>query len=280
MKPPVFDYQRVDGAEAVVEALARHGEDARVLAGGQSLMAILNMRLAQPALLLDLSRAAALATATVEAGHLVVGPALTQAALEWRAGLADELPLLALAFPHISHFPIRNRGTVCGSIAHADPSAELALCLLALEGEVRLQSAAGTRRVAAADFFTGLLSTARRPDELLRDARFPLARPGQGFGFQELSRRHGDFAICAVAVVAEATRLRVAVGGVADRPVAVDWPALEGSALDDALNDLAWDLGPRDEPGVSAATRRQLVRALGARAVAQAQADRLARTLP
>jgi len=270
MKPAAFDYQRADSAAQARELLARHGEDARILAGGQSLMAVLNMRLAQPQLLIDISRSASMAEIEVRDACLQIGAAATQASVEWRAGLAQELPLLALAFPHISHFQIRNRGTVCGSIAHADPSAELSLCLLALKGEVLLSSARKQRRLAAQDFFTGMLSTARASDELLEAVRFPLARPGQGFGFTEFSRRHGDFAICAVAVVADAAGLRVAVGGVADRPVARDLPPLEGSALDDALNAFAWDLDARDDPQISAATRRHLVRRLGRQAFAQA----------
>jgi len=281
MKPAAFDYVRADTAEQAVALLAAHAargdradQGPRILAGGQSLMAVLNMRLAQPSLLIDISRSAELATMRVQDGALQVGAAVTQAALEARPGLGAELPLLALAFPHISHFPIRNRGTVCGSLAHADPSAELPLVLLALNGEVILRSTRGTRRLPAARFFTGLLSTARAPDELLQAACFPLAQPGQGFGFEEFSVRHGDFAVCAVAAVASATSLRVAVGGVADRPLAQDWPLLQGAALDAALNYLAWQLDPPDDAHLSAATRRHLVRRLGRRAVAQALAQR------
>ena len=275
MKPAAFDYLRADQAELAVAALARHGEDARILAGGQSLMAVLNMRLASPALLIDISRSRPMAAVEVANGQLRIGAAATQASVHGRPGLATELPLLALAFPHISHFQIRNRGTVAGSIAHADPSAELPLCLLALEGEVVLRRARGRRVVRAVDFFTGMLLTARAPDELLEEVRFPLAKSGTGFGFEEFSMRHGDFAVCAVAVVADGQRLRIAVGGVADRPTARDFPLLQGSALDDALNELAWSLQARDEPQASAQLRRQLVRTLGRRAVQQALANRI-----
>jgi 2-furoyl-CoA dehydrogenase FAD binding subunit len=275
MKPAAFDYLRADQAELAVAALARHGEEARILAGGQSLMAVLNMRLASPALLIDISRSRPMAAVEVANGQLRIGAAATQACVQGRPGLATELPLLALAFPHISHFQIRNRGTVVGSIAHADPSAELPLCLLALEGEVVLRRARGRRVVKAADFFTGMLLTARAPDELLEEVRFPLAKSGTGFGFEEFSMRHGDFAVCAVAVVADGQRLRIAIGGVADRPTARDFPLLQGSALDDALNELAWSLQARDEPQASAQLRRQLVRTLGRRAVQQALANRI-----
>lgn len=274
MKPAAFDYQRADTAETAVAALNELGEDARILAGGQSLMAVLNMRLAQPQRLVDISRSASLAEVRIDDHWLHIGAAATQASIERRPRLAHELPLLALALPHISHFQIRNRGTVVGSIAHADPSAELPLCLLALEGEVVLRSAKRRRVVKAAEFFTGMLMTARTPAELLEAVRFPLAARGTGYGFEEFSIRHGDFAICAVAAVADAHRVRIAVGGVADRPVARDFPVLAGSALDDALNELAWSLDARDEPQASAALRRQLVRRLGRLATDQALQSR------
>lgn len=279
MKPAAFDYQRIASANEACVVLAQMGDDARILAGGQSLMAVLNMRLAQPQRLLDISRCAPLQQLRAEAGALRVGAAVTQAALEWRPGLAQELPLLRLAFPHISHFQVRNRGTVVGSIAHADPAAELPLCLLALQGDVLLKSAGASRRVAAEDFFNGMLLTARRADELVEAVRFPLARSGQGFGFDEFSVRHGDFAVCAVAAVADDQRLRIAVGGVADRPVARNFPLLQGDALADALNDFAWQLQARDEPQASAALRRQLVRQLGRRVAEQALADRTDRSI-
>lgn len=263
MKPAAFDYVRADTAQAAAELLQQHGESARILAGGQSLMAVLNMRLAQPTLLIDISRSTELSTITVAGGSVRVGAAVTQAQLQAHP---DVPPLLALAFPHISHFPIRNRGTVCGSIAHADPSAELPLCLLALRGSVHLRSARGRRELPADQFFTGLLSTARRADELIEAVSFPCALPTESFGFAEHSRRHGDFALCAVAMVAGARGLRVAVGGLGDRPQAIDLPALDGSALDDAINELAWSLDVRDDPHTSASTRRHLLRHLARQA--------------
>ena len=263
MKPAAFDYVRADSAQAAAELLQQHGEAARILAGGQSLMAVLNMRLAQPALLIDISRSAELSTITVTNGSVRVGAAVTQAQLQAHP---DVPPLLALAFPHISHFPIRNRGTVCGSIAHADPSAELPLCLVALRGTVHLRSARGRRDVLANDFFTGLLITARRADELIEEVSFPRPSPDQRFGFAEHARRHGDFALCAVAAIASPGGLRLAVGGLSDRPQAIDLPTLDGPSLEDAVNELAWSLDVRDDPHTSAATRRHLLRHLARQA--------------
>ena len=263
MKPAGFDYLRADSAEEAVTALAQYGETARVLAGGQSLMAILNMRLAQPEVLVDIHRAADLAGIAVRAGRVHVQAAVTQAALERYPDLAHLLPMVAQALPHVGHFQTRNRGTVCGSIAHADPSAELPLCLATLGGEVMLRSRRGRRTVAAQDFFTGMLQTARRADELVEEVRFPVAAPVERHGFTELSLRHGDFAIVALAAVVGDAGIRVGVGGVADRPRVARWPRIAGAALDEALNQLAWDLDAQDDVHATAVYRRHLVRTLG-----------------
>jgi 2-furoyl-CoA dehydrogenase FAD binding subunit len=271
MKPAPFDYLRPETQDEALAALAEAGDEARLLAGGQSLMAMLNLRLVQPALLIDISGLAALGGFGRDGDVFSVGASVTQAALERHPGLADEVPLLAMALPWIGHYQTRNRGTVCGSIAHADPSAELPLVLTALGGEVLLRSARGRRRLAAADFFSGMLTTARQPDEMVEAVRFPCRRPGDGFAFREMAMRHGDFALCAVAAVASARGLRLAVGGVADRPLARDWPLLEGGALEDALNDFAWALGAGDDAHASARYRRSLVRTLGRAALEEAR---------
>jgi 2-furoyl-CoA dehydrogenase FAD binding subunit len=265
MKPAAFDYIRVDSADEAVALLTEYGDDASILAGGQSLMPMLNMRLSQPRVVIDISRAQDLAPVRVESGALEVGAAATQAAVEQRAQLADEVPLLAQALPHLGHFQTRNRGTVCGSIAHADPSAELPLCLSALGGEVRLRSRLRGRTVPADQFFLGPLSTAREPTELIEAVRFPAAVPGTRYGFVEVSMRHGDFAIVALASAVNRTQTVLAVGGVADRPQVQRWPRLADSEVEDALDQLASDLGARDDQHASAAYRRHLVRTLGRR---------------
>jgi 2-furoyl-CoA dehydrogenase FAD binding subunit len=263
VKPAPFDYVRADSADEAVAVLAEQGDDARVLAGGQSLMAMLNMRLAQPGALVDIHRATDLAGIRLEDGRVIVRAAVTQAALGRHPGLAQSLPLVAQALPHIGHWQTRNRGTVCGSIAHADPSAELPLCLAVLEGDVVLRSANGWRTLGAAEFFAGMLQTARAPTELVEEVRFPIATAGERQAFTEIAMRHGDFAIVALAAVVDAAGIRLGVGGVADRPHVARWPRLAGPALDDALNDLAWALGARDDHHASAAYRRHAVRTLG-----------------
>src|SRR5262249_34539586 len=161
------DYLRPETPEEALEALHQQGDEARILAGGQSLMILLNMRLARPGLLVDIARLEALAQCRAEGDALVIGAALTQAALDGRPSSRDQAPPLAQALPFIGHYQTRNRGTVCGSIAHADPSAELPLCLLALEGEVMLRSKSARRRVAAEQFFQSVFSTARQDDEMI-----------------------------------------------------------------------------------------------------------------
>lgn len=270
MKPAAFDYVRAESAEHAVGQLKALGADARILAGGQSLMAVLNMRLAQPSVLIDISRTADLDYVRIEDGWMEIGAAVTQGRVEWRDGLAREVPLLAQAFPFISHFQIRNRGTVCGSVAHADPSAEIPLVLSALGGEVVLRNARKRRVLPAGEFFQGMLMTARAPDELVQAVRFPLARAGQRTAFTEFSLRHGDFAIVAAAAVRDADGLRLAIGGVADRPHVARWESgLHGQALQTALNDFAWQLDAQDDAHASAAQRRHLVRHLGAQVIAQ-----------
>lgn len=270
MKPAAFDYARCECAEEAVSLLADFGEDARILAGGQTLLAALNMRLAQPRVLVDISRCADLGAVRAERGMLAVGASVTQATLEHREALSDEVPLLPKLIPHISHTQVRSRGTVCGSIAYADPSAELPLALVALGGQVVLRSRSGRRTLGAEEFFCGMLQTARQADELIEEVRFPLRAEGVDWAFAEFAERHGDFAIVAVAVAAGREGIRFAVGGVADRPRVACWTRMSGTELDAAINDFAWELDAQDDQHASAQYRRHLVRVLGRRAATEA----------
>jgi 2-furoyl-CoA dehydrogenase FAD binding subunit len=265
MKPAAFNYVRAESLEEALEVLRREGSDARVIAGGQSLMPMLNMRLAKPKTLIDIMRLPALARVDWKAGNVTIGAGVRQATLLDWAELPRALPLAALALPWTGHVQTRSRGTVCGSVAHADPSAELPLALCALGGSVHLRSAKRRRRVAAKDFFTGMMATDRADDEMIEAVAFP---SGQGrCAFREVARRHGDFAIVACAAVATKEGVRLAVGGVADMPVARDFPRLENSALDDALNAFAYDLDARDDVHATGRYRRDLVRMIGAELV-------------
>jgi 2-furoyl-CoA dehydrogenase FAD binding subunit len=262
MKPAAFDYVRAETADEVLSGLAQEGGNARVLAGGLSLMAMLNMRLAKPRVLVDIMRLEELRKIELRQGKIAVGAAVRQAELlEWPS-LDRELRLLSLALPWTGHVQTRSRGTICGSVAHADPSAETPLTLLALGGEIVLRSARKRRRVAARDFFLGVMATDRNDDELIEAVEFP-ANNGQRCAFREVARRHGDFAIVACAAIATGRGVRLAVAGVADMPVAREFDALKGSALDDALNAFAWDLDARDDFHATARYRRDLVRMIG-----------------
>ena len=190
--------------------------------------------------------------------------------LAW-PNLARSQPLLAAALPWVGHAQTRSRGTVCGSMAHADPSAELPLVLLALDATVELSSRRRRRAVPASEFFIGMMSTAREPNELIEAVSMPIRRQGDGYAFQEFGRRHGDFAIVACAAVAGPNNLRLAVGGVGDRPQRRDFPALDGGALDDALDAFAWELDARDDLHATARYRRELVRRMGRATIEEAR---------
>ena len=262
MKPPAFDYLRAETVGDVLEGLAQEGSNARVLAGGQSLMAMLNMRLAKPKLLIDIMRLRELRQIERRTDIIVIGAGVRQAELLAWPGLAEALPLVALALPWVGHMQTRSRGTICGSLAHADPSAEMPLTLVTLGGEVHLRSFKRRRRVAAKDFFTGVMLTVRADDEMIEAISLPILGEAR-FAFREVARRHGDFAIVACAAITTSAGVRFAVGGVADVPTARDWPRLQGSALDDALNEFAYELEARDDVHATARYRRDLVRMIG-----------------
>lgn len=270
MKPAAFDYVRAETLDEALAVLAAEGGDARIIAGGQSLMAMLNMRLARPKVLIDIMRIDDLDRIGEERGRIVVGAGVRQAKLLAWDNLTAKLPLVALALPWTGHEQTRSRGTICGSVAHADPSAEMPLCLIALDGQVHLRSARRRRLVAAADYVTGMMSTARRDDEMIEAISFP-ARMGCGYGFREVARRHGDFAITACAAIASTGGFRLAVAGVADKPEVRDWPDLDGSALDDALNAFAYELDARDDIHATARYRRDLVREIGRDVIMEAR---------
>jgi CO/xanthine dehydrogenase FAD-binding subunit len=225
VKPPRFDYLAPRSLDEALALLATHGEEAKPLAGGQSLVPLLNFRLVRPTCLVDLNEIAGLDGLRVDDGHLAIGAMTRQRAVETSALVREHCPLMAEAMPQIGHVQIRNRGTVGGSLAHADPASELPAVIAALDGELVLQSARGRRVLKPEQFFLGYLTTAARPDELLVEARVPTTPPRTGAAFMELSRRHGDFAIVGVAAVVtvdeagRCTGCAIALTGVSGTPV-------------------------------------------------------------
>jgi CO/xanthine dehydrogenase FAD-binding subunit len=226
MKLPYVEYEAPTTIAEAVDLLAEHEDEASVLAGGQSLIPLMALRLARPAVLIDINGLSELSLVAVTDGRVAIGAMTREYVAEDSATVGDAVPLLAAALPLIGHEAIRNRGTIGGSLAHADPAAELPAVALALDAEFAVRGRAGERVVPAADWFEGYLATSRRPDELLTEVRFPAAAPGTGVAFLEVARRHGDFAIVGLAVsltLADGviSDARLAFAGVSDVPVRV-----------------------------------------------------------
>jgi carbon-monoxide dehydrogenase medium subunit len=276
VKPVPFDYVRAESVEHAIAALREHGDDAKVLAGGQSLLPALNMRLVRPSVLVDLNFAAGLDGVTEENGSLRVGALVRQAAVERSQLVRDGCPLLAESLPLVGHFVTRNRGTVCGSVAHADAAAELPLALVALGGEV----VTSHRTVPAEQFFVTHFTTVLEPDELVLATTWPRAGRGEGAALEEFAPRHGDFALASAACVlrvedGRVAEARLAVGSVTDRPELVDAAALVGRAVDaEAARSVgaavSASLDPPPNLHGSPEYRRRLVEVLVERAVRRA----------
>lgn len=278
MKPPPFTYHRPGSLDEAVQLLAELGQDAqgaKVLAGGQSLVPLMSMRLAAPGHLVDINHLPGLDTVQVVDGSVRVGALARHRRVELDEPAHAAVPLLRQALVNVAHPTIRNRGTTVGSLVHADPAAEMTAVLALLGGSVELVGPAGTRRVAAADFFTGPMSSAARSDELAVAAFFPVPAAGSGTSFVELARRHGDYAVCGVAALVTrddhaVTAARVGLICVGDGPVVVDLaPALDGAALDGSvvreLVDAA--IEPEEDIHASADYRRHLALVLTERAL-------------
>lgn len=280
MKAPPFAYRRAESLAAACALLDAH-EGARVLAGGQSLIPTLNLRLSQPELLVDISRLADLRGIRIDGGEMVLGALTRHADIERSAEVKRLFPALAEAAAHIAHPAIRNRGTIGGSIALADPAAEWPAAALAFDMRLTLASSAGERTVAAGDFFKGLYETAMRPGEILTSVHVPLPAPGRRFAFGELTRRSGDYAIAGAFVGATVAGgrladVRAAFFGVATRPVRAGGAerTLEGSggdaaALEAARATLEADLDPIADLYNSRATKLHLSGVLLGRLVAK-----------
>jgi aerobic carbon-monoxide dehydrogenase medium subunit len=261
VKPAPFAYKKVRSLDEAVALLG--DKDARLLAGGQSLIATLNMRLSSPSLLIDINGLDGLSGISEKGGAVEVGALARHAQAERSDVIAKHAPLIARAMPHIGHPAIRNRGTLGGSIAFADPAAELPACLLALDGEVDATGPKGKRTIKAQDFFRGLFETALAPQEVLTAIRVPAADKGARVGFAELARRHGDYAIVGLAASARAdgkglSNIRLAYFGVGDTPVRAKKAeaALASGNIDAAV--AALDLDPNDDVLATARLKKHL----------------------
>lgn len=263
MKPAPFAYAKARSVAHAIELLV--DDDARLLAGGQSLIATLNMRLSHPALLVDINGVGGLDRIESNNGQIEIGALVRHAQAERSSELARRAPLIALAMPHIGHPAIRNRGTIGGSVAFADPAAELPACVLALGGELTIAGPQGSRVVRADDFFKGLFETALTARDVLTAIRIPAAGADTRVGFAEFARRHGDYAMVGLAACARADGqrlrdLRLAYFGVASTPVRAHHAeqALTERDIDAAVHALAQDLNPPDDVQASGAVKTHL----------------------
>ncbi|HUT48780.1 MAG TPA: xanthine dehydrogenase family protein subunit M [Alphaproteobacteria bacterium] len=287
MKPPPFAYAAPDSVGEATALLAEYGDEARIIAGGQSLMPMLALRVARPAVLIDIGRIAELARWRQDEDTLCIGSTVRQRALLDDDGLAAAAPLFGEAARFIGHPATRSRGTIAGSLCHADPAGELPVCAKVLGAELLIGSKRGERRVAADDFFEAALSTAIQDDELVIEVRLPAPPPRTGFAFEELARRHGDFALvavgCAVTLDDEGlmTAARIGLGGVGETPITFDLEDLSQSCEtdDETFAELARDVAGRIEPGSDLHATSDYRRSIAAPLVRQAlrkAADRAA----
>lgn len=284
MKPAVFDYEAPTTIDEVVALLGRHGGDARLLAGGQTLVPMMNFRLATPAIVVDLNRVPELAYIKDDKDVVRIGAMTRQRAVEFSPIVARDLPVLQAAIRMVGHLPTRSRGTIGGSIANADAAAEIPMVLQALGGEVSVRGPNGERRIAAADLIEDAMITSLAEDEVLTEVRFPKMAKGARFAVEEFSRRHGDFAIAAVAVILEidsgvCKSARIATAGVSacSRRIAAAEGAIQGRVVDAksiavAAEAAAEAIEPLDDRNASADYRRHLTRVLTSRALQRAAA--------
>ncbi len=273
MKPAPFVYKKAGSLDDALKLLDAN-PDARLLAGGQSLMATLNMRLSAPSMLIDINGIAGLDGIALKNGMVEIGALTRHAQAERSALIARYVPLVARALPHIGHPAIRNRGTLGGSIAFADPAAELPACLVALDGEVVAHGPRGARRIPAADFFKGLFETALEPHEIVTMIRIPAAKPTTRVGFAELARRHGDYAIVGLAASARAVGrglmdVRLSYFGVGNTPVRARKAEIALVRGDVEGATVALDFMPQDDLQATGVVKKHLARVLLRRVAAQ-----------
>ena len=278
MKASAFSYARATSVANALELLAAHGDRAKVLSGGQSLMPAMNLRLISPELIVDIGELAELRGIAVTGGALRIGALTRHVDLQRSPDIAAHAPLLTEAVAHVAHPAIRNRGTIGGSLAHADPASELPACMVALNATVVVRGPKGERRIGAADFFRGIYETALSPDELLIAVELPVEPTNSAHFFHEFARRHGDYAIAGLAAQAVMSSnvfadLRLAFFAVGDRPVLALAAnrlvnvSITPAVLSEASAALAEELDPQEDQQASASMRRHLAQVLMQRCV-------------
>jgi carbon-monoxide dehydrogenase medium subunit len=289
MKPAPFDYVLATSLDHALALKAEHGDEARFLAGGQSLIPAMNFRLARPQILIDINRVEALAGVDQSGNEIRLGAMTRYCALERDADFLKACPLFADALPHIAHVAIRNRGTVGGNLSHADPASELPAIAIAMGARMRIRSSRGERELAASDFFVGLLTTDIQPDEMLVEIALPKTAPRSGSCFMELARRRGDFALAGIAAIvaldndARCTELRLALCGVGETPVDASGAAASligqkctEAAIDAVAADVQKAIAPLGNVHASPEYQRHIAGVLTRRAIATA-CERIAR---
>ena len=273
MKAPPFSYIRAETVEGVIECLQKYGDDAAVLAGGQSLMASLNMRLSEPAVLIDINNVHSLSEIALDGNHLRIGAMTRQIEVEQSPLVSQHAPLISMAMPYIAHPAVRNRGTIGGSIAFADPAAELPACIVTLQANLIAQGSKGERKIPATEFFRGLYETALTSDEVLVAIELPVAADQQKFAFRELARRHGDYAMIGVCAFTEWSEtslsdVRLVYFNAGERPVVAVKAAaalkglLSAESLESALGHLAEDIDPPNDLNADPSMRLHLAKVL------------------
>ena len=273
MKAPPFSYIRAETVEGVIECLQKYGDDAAVLAGGQSLMASLNMRLSAPRVLIDINNVHSLSEIALDGNHLRIGAMTRQIEVEQSPLVAQHAPLISMAMPYIAHPAVRNRGTIGGSIAFADPAAELPACIVTLQANLIAQGSKGERKIPATEFYRGLYETALTSDEVLVAIELPVAADQQKFAFRELARRHGDYAMIGVCAFTEWSEtslsdVRLVYFNAGDRPVVAVKAAaalkglLSAESLESALGHLAEDIDPPNDLNADPSMRLHLAKVL------------------
>ncbi|HXX37690.1 MAG TPA: xanthine dehydrogenase family protein subunit M [bacterium] len=284
MKPAAFEYHAPDTVEDAVALLEAHGDQAKILAGGQSLVPLMNMRLARPAVIIDINRIHALDYLTPDGDVLRIGALCRQRCVERSAVVEARCPLLSAAIRLIGHVQIRNRGTVVGSLAHADPAAEATAVFAVLGGTITAVGPDGTRTIPADEYFVSYLTTSLDPRELITEARFPVLPPGAGWSWREIARRHGDFALTGVGVVLTARagtvkNARIGLTGVGPTPAraaraerVLVGRAPSGALWDEAAEAVRAEIDPDDDIHASAEYRRHVAGVLARRALAEAYA--------